>query len=351
MFRFLIFIYGFKKRFPLENKQFKIIFLFLVLCWYSAAGFLYFELPGKPDLNWYDAMWWTIVTMATVGYGDIFPVTFGGRFLVGIPTVFLGVGILTFLVSQIAMKLIETQSRRLRGMAQVKMTDHILIINFSNHDEVLNLVKELKSDPLTGGRGICLIDDTLGEIPQKFLEYNVEFVSGNPTSEPILGQANFLKAAYAIIISKDRSNPLSDDRNLAIAVVLEKTYPEIFSVVEIIDPHKTQLFELAGCNSVICTSGWTTNFLIKELLDPGAKNIFTELWSNQFGKELYFISIKMAAGLTYKDLVIWGLDNSCSIIGLMRNGRSLLNCPAAEKIQEGDKAIVIAEDRMDMIVI
>lgn len=346
MFRILILLFSMKKRYSLENKQFKILFLFIILFWYSSAGFLYFELPAKPDLNWFDSMWWTVVTMATVGYGDIFPTTIGGRFLIGVPTIIFGVGILTFLVSQIAMKMIESQSRRLRGMASIKLSGHILIVNFSKEEEILNLVLELKADPQTKRKGICLIDDTLEEIPRNLLDYNVEFVRGNPTSEATLKQANFMNASSALILSKDRSNPHSDDRNLAIIVMMEKMYPEICTIAEIVDPHKTQVFELAGCNSVICTSGWTANFIIKELLDPGAKNIFTELWSNQKGKELYYIPIKKRASLTYKDLVLWCLGNSCSIIGLSRGGNAMLNPAPTEIVMDGDRAILIADDRI-----
>lgn len=39
-----------------------------------------------------DALWWSLVTVTTVGYGDKFPVTTEGR-LIGVVLMFLGVGI------------------------------------------------------------------------------------------------------------------------------------------------------------------------------------------------------------------------------------------------------------------
>ena len=50
----------------------------------------YFERPGNPDLSASDALWYRLVTLTTVGYGDYFPKTPGGRYLVGVPLLVLG---------------------------------------------------------------------------------------------------------------------------------------------------------------------------------------------------------------------------------------------------------------------
>lgn len=63
----------------------RVLVLMLAVLLYGTTGFLYFELPANPDLSWADGLWYTIVTIATVGYGDFFPKSFGGRFLVGWP--------------------------------------------------------------------------------------------------------------------------------------------------------------------------------------------------------------------------------------------------------------------------
>lgn len=51
--------------------------------------------------NIFDGIWWSVVTLTTIGYGDVYPITFGGRILgmilamVGIGLVALPTGILT----------------------------------------------------------------------------------------------------------------------------------------------------------------------------------------------------------------------------------------------------------------
>ncbi|MCY4193007.1 MAG: potassium channel family protein [bacterium] len=68
----------------------------------SAAGVWLFESDGGGDIDsWGDTIWWTIVTMTTVGYGDISPVTGTGK-AAAIVLMLAGITIFGFITANLA---------------------------------------------------------------------------------------------------------------------------------------------------------------------------------------------------------------------------------------------------------
>ncbi len=53
----------------------------LILLYLSAVGIHHFENKAQPELfsSIFHSLWWSVATLTTVGYGDIYPVTVGGR--------------------------------------------------------------------------------------------------------------------------------------------------------------------------------------------------------------------------------------------------------------------------------
>lgn len=74
------------------------IFIFL-----SAAGIYYFEHEAQPEAfaSIFHSLWWAIITLTTVGYGDIYPITMGGRTFTFF-ILLIGLGVITIPTGLIA---------------------------------------------------------------------------------------------------------------------------------------------------------------------------------------------------------------------------------------------------------
>ncbi len=75
----------------------------VILIYFAAVGIYYFEHETQPDkfASIFDSLWWSIVTLTTVGYGDVYPITVGGRLftfmilLIGLGIVAIPTGIIS----------------------------------------------------------------------------------------------------------------------------------------------------------------------------------------------------------------------------------------------------------------
>ena len=90
-----------------------LIILSLMLVYLAACGIHYFEREVQPDKfgSILDSMWWAVVTLTTVGYGDVFPITSGGKVFTAFVTL-IGVGLIAIPSGLLASVLTEARVER-----------------------------------------------------------------------------------------------------------------------------------------------------------------------------------------------------------------------------------------------
>jgi voltage-gated potassium channel len=75
-----------------------------------------------------DSLWWGIVTLATVGYGDISPKTTAGR-VVGVMVMLVGIAMFSVVTAKLAERLLAHRARL--GRTEVQEENHTLIVGWS----------------------------------------------------------------------------------------------------------------------------------------------------------------------------------------------------------------------------
>ena len=106
------------------------LMVMLILMVLASSGIYWAEHLAQPEVfrSIPASMWWTMVTLTTVGYGDITPVTFGGKML-GIVIMVLGVGTVALPAAMLAARFgdeIQAQRDELEAKVAESLDDGVL---------------------------------------------------------------------------------------------------------------------------------------------------------------------------------------------------------------------------------
>lgn len=107
------------------------LFVVLLLMVVSSVLMYSIENPQQPDVfkNAFSGFWWTLNTITTVGYGDIYPVTTAGRILSGVIAV-LGIGLVAVPTGIISAGFVEaTESKEMAKHSMKNIGDELMILS------------------------------------------------------------------------------------------------------------------------------------------------------------------------------------------------------------------------------
>jgi voltage-gated potassium channel len=98
------------------------IFLFIagVVLYLSAVGIYHFEHIAQPEVfgSIPSSLWWALATLTTVGYGDVYPITVGGRIFTGL-VLMVGIGVIAVPAGLITASLMDSR----KGAAPPPVSD------------------------------------------------------------------------------------------------------------------------------------------------------------------------------------------------------------------------------------
>jgi voltage-gated potassium channel len=342
-----LFFRSFLRRVKNPTGPARAVLLLVAIVTYGTTGFLYFEGPVHPDLAWIDGFWYALATITTVGYGDLAPTTFEGRVIVAAPLMFVGIGLLGYVLSMSASSLVSSKAKELHGMIDQRLTGHLIVFNFPGVAKVERLLDELAADrTFYAGREVVLVDEDLNELPAELARRGVHFVRGNPTREETLVRAGVDGATHAVVLSKSPGNPHSDDLNVAVTLAIESKRRQIFTVVECVDYETEELLRKAGCDRVVCTSRFDAHFLSHELLSPGVQEVIEELTSNLRGQRVHVAPFQGKSPAAFARVVEDCRAGGHLAIGVQRGGSTHLNVASDFSVEPGDKVITIGAERL-----
>ncbi len=335
MYKRMLKIYSFLQRENVLNLL--AVIWVIVLC----SGYLisYFE----PGVSFTSGIWWSVVTLTTVGYGDISPSTSEGRVLAVI-IMFFGIGLLGILSASLATMLISMRIRENKGMVASTAENHIIICEW-NH-RARSVLKELRSDGHTENLSIVLIAD-IDEKPVD--DSKLVFIRG-VVNEETLKMANLAKAGTIIILGDEAVEATARDAKVVLTTLTVETMnPDVYSVVELVDKANELHCQRANANEIIIGSELNSHLIASAACDHGISRIISELLSSRYGNELYSMVVpEEMAGSNFLDLfVAMKTNNNITVFGIQkgRGGEFISNPDADYVVCQGDYLMVISKDR------
>ncbi|MBO4507871.1 MAG: NAD-binding protein [Spirochaetaceae bacterium] len=235
----------------------------------------------------FDAIWYTIVTITTVGYGDITPASVSGR-ISAMLLLIVGVAIFGILSGKFASFLLDRQQKKGRGLLIMgKMKNHFLICGWKpGFEKILEGI--LAANPEIPAERIVIVNNAdrmeieTVQANEKFKAIN--FLYGDFTDEEILMKAQIKNAERVLILadsSKQYSSLETDSRTVLGVITIKNLNPKIYCVAEIIDSKFEKHLSLARCDEIILTSDYEQNLLVQASSGKGMSHILRELVSEE----------------------------------------------------------------------
>jgi voltage-gated potassium channel len=273
-------------RHSVDSIPFKIALLLIFLVFASMAGIMTFEISRNDDFTGlWDSFWYSIVTVTTVGYGDLTPVTVGGR-IVGLLLMGMGVVLVAAVTGQIASFLVDQQMKRREGLLSLnKIENHFIVCGWRKElDKVVEGVLAVNSD--LDPTGIVLINSVGSEKMQGLLANpafkGINYIHGDYIEEETLNRAN-IKKARRIMLLADQSQNYSqqeiDSRTVMGVLTIEALSKRVYVCAELLDEKFEKYLRLANCDEIILTREYSKLILANASSASGVSHIVTDLLS------------------------------------------------------------------------
>lgn len=189
----------FKIKSVLTNKVILGTLLFLGLVFFGTFGYMDIERS-----TFVDGLYMTMITITTVGYGEVFPLSQEGK-LFTIILLMLGVGLVMFFLSKITEAVVEGGLRAVYGRIKMnqqvsRLTNHYIVCGFGRIGRVICKLFKENNYPFV------VLDNSPEEI-KNLAELEYLFVEGEAANDDLLEKAGVKKAKGLIaVVSSDADN-------------------------------------------------------------------------------------------------------------------------------------------------
>ena len=246
----------------LRNKRFELFTLLFLLAFVTVTAGIaiyVFEEHINPQINSiFDAMYWSLVTIATVGYGDISPVSHEGR-VVSMIIIVTGIAMISFatsvIVSAFSEKLIQLKENRL--IEQIGKSEEFLII--CGYGQMTKMfMRQREKDDLE----YVILEKDKDKYNQAIKD-GYDAIREDASRHDTLTKFNIEYSRITILCLLN-----SDIENIYISLNAKSVSPDIKVIVRASDASMVQKFKRAGADHVLLPNDVANRMMYTAIVKP-----------------------------------------------------------------------------------
>jgi len=282
------------------------------------------------------ALYMTVITITTVGYGEVRPLSQGGIAFTMI--LILGsVGMVAFIVVGLARVMVEGEVRRIFGRRKLEkkisnLKNHYIICGYGRIGSYI--VQELAKGPVP-----FVVVEKNPDVTQRIEDRDCLYINGDATNDDTLKKAGIDSARCLV------ATVASDADNLYITLTARELNPDLYILSRATDENAQKKLLTAGANKVVSPYLIGAHRMAMALLRPAVVD-FMEIAMRERSLELQLEEIRVhtigqLASTTLRDSGIRS-DLDLIVVAIKKESGTMIYNPSSEaRIETGDILITI----------
>ncbi|MFN0111663.1 MAG: potassium channel family protein [Blastocatellia bacterium] len=297
----------------------------------GTLGYMFIE-----GWSWFDSLYMTVITLATIGYSEVQPLSIRGRAFT-IVLVVVGVGVFTVLIANIVSAVVESgitaalgRRRLYKDISQLK--DHVILCGAGRVG--LRVVDELAK------RNVDFVVIERDEhVAEQLLKQGKLVLIGDATDEKVLEGAQVSTSRTLITAAS------SDAENVYITLTARGLNPNIYIVARANDQAAERQLKRAGVNKVVSPVLIGSHRMAQAALSPAVADFLESTMATE-ELDLNFEQVHIAEnsrlnGVKLKESGIRSEHEVMIVAITPREGKMIFNPNGDQLLQAGDLLIAI----------
>ena len=307
--------------------------LLAVIILYGVAGYMLID-----RWNLLDSFYMVIITISTVGYGEIHPQSVAGRIftstliVTGVATMLYGFGVFAETLADNAFGNYRRQRQLERSLNQLR--DHFILCGYGRIGT--EIVTEFEDHKIP----YAVIDQTEEAVGRLRAEGRLH-IEGDASSEELLKQAG-IERARGLISAVD-----SDERAVYIVLAARALKPDLYIIARAGRPESIRRLELAGATRTISPYQMAGHRIAELAVRPALVDVLDTLHHGELGIGVEELLIGKGMAAVGKTITEAGLldPSAAKLLALRRRDGTLYVSPSPEvRLEDGDLLIALGTE-------